>query len=413
MRVFPLLTAALVLTTLYLMVMERPMLMSFAGAETAVAAPENGPAAAAGPADPDEPAISVVVQRFEEREIEAAVVLRGRTEAARRVEVRAETQGVVISEPRPRGSAVAEGEVLCELGAGTRAASLAEAEARLAEAEINFTAATRLSEGGFAAQTRVASAEAAMRSAQAGVASAQAEMDRLTITAPFDGVLEADSAERGTLLSPGAACATVIRLDPMRLVGFAAEAQIDRLETGALAGGRLPGGREVIGRVSFLARSADASTRTFRVEVTVPNEDGRIREGQSVDILVQAATERGHLVPASALTLDDGGRLGMRLVDDDSVTRFAPVSLLRDSAEGFWVSGLPAVADVVVVGQEFVNDGVRVRAVRREAGNDTDNGAATDAGADTDAGPEADAGVADPPAETPALAAPPEAGGAD
>jgi len=370
MRFMPLLTAALVLVTLYMLVMERPALLALAGASPAgaqseaAATPTPGtPADAAGRA----PMPRVVVQRIEQRGIESGVILRGRTEAARRVEVRAETSGLVASEPRPRGSAIDQGDLLCELAPGTRLASLAEAEARLAEAEINFTAATRLSEGGFAAQTRVASAEAAVRGAQAAVQAATTELGRLELRAPFAGVLETDTAERGSLLSPGGLCATVIRLDPIRLVGFAAESQIDRLDIGAVAGGRLPGGREVLGRVSFVARSADPATRTFRVEVTVPNTDLSIREGMSVDILIQAASQQGHLVPASALTLDNGGRLGLRLVDEDAVTFFAPVSVLRDTAQGFWVAGLPVLADVVVVGQEFVTDGVRVEAVRRDA----------------------------------------------
>lgn len=373
MRVTPLLTACLVLATLYLLVMERPLLMSLAGAP---AAAQSGEAAAPEPvaAEPVAAvaaapgALRVVVQRSTEREIEQAVVLRGRTEAARRVEVRAETSGLVISDPRPRGSAVAEGDVLCELDPGTRRASLAEAEARLAEAEINFTAASRLSEDGFAARSRVAAAQAAVRAAQAAVEAAQAELDRLTIRAPFAGTLEADTAERGSLLTPGALCGVVILLDPIRLVGYVSEAQIDQLVLGAPAGGRLASGREVAGRVTFLARSADPATRTFRVEVTVANPDLTIREGLSADILIRAASRRGHLVPASALTLDEDGRLGLRLVDADNITRFAPVEVLRDTAQGFWVTGLPETVDIVVVGQEFVGDGVRVDAVRRASG---------------------------------------------
>ena len=47
-------------------------------------------------------------------------------------------------------------------------AKLNEANSRLEEAKINFNAATKLSQGGYASETRVASAEAAMRSAEAG-----------------------------------------------------------------------------------------------------------------------------------------------------------------------------------------------------------------------------------------------------
>lgn len=360
MRLVPLITAMLVLVSLYMLVMERDALLAFAGAAPTEEVQE-------APVD-EEPPLRVVVQRIDEREIESAVVLRGRTAAARVVEARAETSGLVVSQPLARGSVVSAGDLLCELAPGTRAASLAEAEARLAEAEINYNAATRLSEDGFAAQTRVAAVDAARRAAMAGVEIARAELERLSIRAPFDGLLEDDTAELGTLLSPGGLCATLIRLDPIILVGYASEMQIDRLALGALAGARLSNDTEVMGRVSFLARSADPATRTFRVEVTVPNPDQTIREGMSADILIAASATRGHLVPGSAMTLDDQGRLGLRLVDDENRTFFAPVTVLRDSPQGFWVSGLPDPADVVVVGQEYATDGITVQVHRRSAG---------------------------------------------
>ena len=40
--------------------------------------------------------------------------------------------------------------------------------------------------------------------------------------------------------------------------------------------------------------------------------------------------------------------------------RFVPVTMIRDTVKGVWVAGLPREADVIVVGQEFVTDGVIV-----------------------------------------------------
>lgn len=380
MRVVPLVTASLVLAVLYLVVMEREMLLGWAGVEPGSGAAVSA-AAAATPADGPPLPFAVVVDRFEERDLDSAVILRGRTEASRSVEVRAETAGLVISAPRPRGSRVEAGDLLCELDPGTRSASLAEAEARLsgalaglAEAEINRNTALRLAEGGFRAQNSTAAADAAVESARAGVegaragvAAARAELARLQIAAPFAGLLESDSAETGSLMQAGGLCATVFQLDPMLVVGFAAESQIDRLAPGAMAGARLSNGLDVQGRVSFLARSADPATRTFRVEVTVPNPDLTLREGLSADLLIAASATRGHLVPGSALTINDSGELGLRLVDESSRTRFQPVTVLRDAPQGFWVRGLPPVAQVIVVGQEYVTDGIEVRAVPRDS----------------------------------------------
>ena len=71
------------------------------------------------------------------------------------------------------------------------------------------------------------------------------------------------------------------------------------------------------------------------------------------------------LLPQSALTLDDDGRLGVRTVSDGRAA-FVPVSVVRDTTDGVWVSGLDATAEIIVVGQEYVTDGVPVAPTLRE-----------------------------------------------
>ena len=297
------------------------------------------------------------------------MIVRGRTEAARQVDVRSETSGLVISDPLRKGNFATAGQVLCQLDPGTRPAGLAEANgrladanARLADAEINLNAASRLSEGGFAAAE---SARAGVQSAEAAVAAAEKELDRLKIAAPFAGLLETDAAETGSLLQPGSLCATIIQLDPMKLVGFVPEADVNRVNLGSPAGARLATGREVLGKVTFISRSADQTTRTFRVEVEVDNSDRSIRDGQTAEIFIASDGESAHKIPASALTLNDQGRMGVRVVENDRAS-FVPVSIVRDTVEGMWVSGLEQDADVIVVGQEFVTDGVPVAVTFRE-----------------------------------------------
>ncbi|MCC5966987.1 MAG: efflux RND transporter periplasmic adaptor subunit [Natronohydrobacter sp.] len=353
MRIFPLVTALTVTATLYAVVMEREALLGFAG----VLVDE----AAAAESEPEDAArVRVVVTRSAAQPVANAVVLRGRTEAMRQVEIRSETSGLIISDPIRRGASVSAGDPLCELAPGVRKAALDEARARLTEAEINYRAAAGLSESGFASEVRLANARAALQAAQAGVDRAVEEMARLVMHAPFDGLLETDTAELGSLLQPGALCATLIQMDPIKLVGFATEAQIDNITMGAPAGARLASGREVMGTVSFIARSADPQTRTFRVDVTIPNPDGRVRDGQSADILIQGQEQQGHLLPGSALTLNDRGELGLRVVDDEGLVSFETARILRDTADGVWMGGLPDQINAITLGQEFTREGARV-----------------------------------------------------
>ena len=427
MRVFSILTAALVVAILYIVIFERDRAMEFAGFSatdpsegTTAQAPDLADTAASS--DNPDARISVVVARSTAQEISGVVLVRGRTEAARQVDVRAETSGKVISEPFRKGSVVQTGQLLCQLDPGTREVSLAEARARLpealaripeaqsrlpeamgrlaeararlSEAEIGLTGAQKLFEDGFASETRVASAQAAFESAQAavqsaeagiagaksgveaaqagiqsaeaGIAAAEKEIERLAITAPFGGFLESDTAETGSLLQPGALCGTIIQLDPVKLVGFVPEVEVGRIATGSRAGARLATGTEVLGAVTFLSRAADPTTRTFRVEVEIPNTDGAIRDGQTVEIGIEAAGQRAHLLPLSSLTLDDDGNPGMRVIEQGDIVGFRPVTVLRDSVDGIWVAGLPEQVDVIVVGQEYVTSGVPVKVAYQE-----------------------------------------------
>lgn len=376
MRPLSVLTALIVAAALYGVVFERDRLLAWSGREVAAEAATELQAAdgEAGGAQAGEarsaappPGVRVVAVDSTAERIDNAITVRGQTLANRQVEVRAEVAGLVINAPLRAGARVEAGDVLCEIDPSTRPAQLAEAEARLSEAQINDRAAERLAEGGFGSETRRAEARAALQAAEAAVELARAEIDRLTLRAPFAGYLEEDAAELGSFLQPGATCATILQLDPIKLMTYIPETAIGAVSEGATATARLTGGREVDGTVTFISRSADPDTRTFRIEVTVDNADGAIRDGQTASITLSSEGVAAHFVPASALTLDDEGEMGLRLVGDDGRATFAPVEIVRDTTDGVWVSGPPAEARIIVVGQEFVTEGSPVAPTMRSA----------------------------------------------
>lgn len=314
----------------------------------------------AGVAAAQEKAISVVAFESTARNFADTLTLRGRTEAVREVEVRSEIAGLIVSEPLRKGAVVAAGDVLCQLNEGDRAAELAEAQAYFQEAELNAEAADKLLEKGYTAETTAKTRAAALQAARARVLRAEIDIRRLTIRAPFGGILETDTAELGALLQNGSVCASLIALDPIKLVAFAPERSVDQIEVGAEISARLITGREVTGVISFVARSADRDTRTYLVEAETPNADLSIRDGMTAEIEVSLAPRAAHILPQNALTLNGEGVLGVRTVDEDGIARFNPVEILKDRTLGAWVAGLPDAATVIVVGQEFVTDGQNV-----------------------------------------------------
>lgn len=360
MRITPFLTAALVCAFTYMLILERDALLAFAGVEAETVQEET-----VIERIEDKPPVSVLVMKSTAKPVERGIVLRGQTEAFRLLDVKAETSGQVISSPLRAGTMVGEGELLCKLDAGTKRASLAEAKARLAEAEANNNASASLVQKGYASATTAISRVAQLEAAQAGVDRAEKEMEHLDIHAPFSGILETDTGEFGAFMQTGMTCARILELNPIKLVGYATEQQVQRIAIGGTAGARLISGDTVVGQLTFISRSADPQTRTFKVEITVPNEKLAIRDGSTAEIFIALSGETGHLLPQSAMTLNDEGIIGVRTVQNGSA-QFVPITIVNETAEGVWVTGLEDTTEVIVVGQEYVVTGRRVTVTYQE-----------------------------------------------
>ena len=320
---------------------------------------DSAPAAAAktGPAGP--PSVQVRLSPETSRNIE--VVLRGRTEAARTVVVRSETAGVVAAAPATEGSFVARGQILCRLAVDARQASLDQSRAALKSRQLQREAAAQLAEKGFRSPTQVLESQANLDAAQAGVRQSEIALGQVNIRAPFSGVFDRRDAEIGTYLAPGQACGTMIELNPLLVVGDAPETEAGKLRVGATAQARLVSGQMLSGRVRYVAREADAQTRTYRVEIAVQNPGNSVRSGLSSDLRVGAGSGVAHKVPVSSLVLDSSGRQGVRYIVGADRVAFAPVTVLEETSDGMWVSGLKGSVQVITVGQSYVADGQKVR----------------------------------------------------
>jgi multidrug efflux system membrane fusion protein len=295
------------------------------------------------------------------------IVLRGRTEADRVVEVRAETTGRVVDIPVEEGALVHKGDLIAVLDGADRAARLAEAKALLQQRKAESEASKRLAAKGFAPKLNLTELAANEALAQAQVTGMEVEISHLSIEAPIEGVLDERNAEIGHYLQVADPVATIIDLDPIVLVGYATERDVGQLEIGGPARARLLDGREVVGALRFIAARAEKETRTFRVEVEVPNADYGIRDGLSAELVLPVDDVPAHRVSPAVLTLGPNGEVGVKLVDDSDTVRFTPVDILREDTSGLWITGLAQSARLIVVGQDFVMDGQVVRPVEAAA----------------------------------------------
>lgn len=310
--------------------------------------------------------VSVQVMTSKAEAQPRTLVLRGRTEADRVVQVLAETSGRVVETKVEEGALVHEHDLIAVLDGSDRAARLAEAKALLLQRKAESEASKRLAEKGFAPKLNLAELAANEALAQAQVKTMEVEVSHLTIESPIEGVLDEREAEVGRYLQIADPVATIIDLDPIVLVGYATERDVSQLEIGGPARARLLDGREVVGALRFIAARAETETRTFRIEVEVPNADYEIRDGLSAELVVPVEDVPAHRVSPAVLTLGPNGDVGVKLVDETDTVRFAPVQILREDVNGLWITGLAPTARLIVVGQDFVIEGQLVRPVDAE-----------------------------------------------
>jgi multidrug efflux system membrane fusion protein len=295
------------------------------------------------------------------------VVLRGRIEASRWVDVKAETTGRVVGVPVRKGAKIRANDVIVELSLENREPRLAEAKALVQQREMEHSAAVQLNERGFRPPTKVAETAALLESARARQSEIEIDIRNTKIRAPFNGVVELRPVEVGEIVNRNTVVARLIDQDPFLVVGQIAERDVAHVKVGDPGRARLASGDMVDGKVRYIATAADERTRTFRIEIEVPARAASFRDGITADIFLAADRQMAHRISPAILTLNDAGELGVRAVVAGDTVKFHPVQILDDTADGVWIAGLPERVDIIVVGQEFAREGGKVRAVTSSA----------------------------------------------
>jgi RND family efflux transporter MFP subunit len=276
--------------------------------------------------------IDVTAQPVIERSITRTLRVTGSLTADEQAEVSAETSGRIIKTPVERGSHVGQGALLVQIAADQTAAQVEEAQANadriragLALGEndaldvervpnvANAKAELTLAEADFARfrslldqrivsqaefdqqRTRVEAArqryEAQRNTAQQdfrslGAARARVTMARkslgdTTVRAPFAGVVVERKVSVGDYVSPGTQVATVVRINPLRVLLTVPEQSVGLVKVGqpvSLQVDTYPN-RAFTGTVRFVSPSLRADQRALTVEALVPNPSGELKPG--------------------------------------------------------------------------------------------------------------------------------------
>jgi len=310
--------------------------------------------------------LTVEVTLSRGQSVERRIVAQGQVRPERSATLRAQTAGQVESVSAEAGQAVRAGDVLVRLSLDDRPARLREARALLQQRQREYEAARRLGATGLQSQVRQDEAAAALESARATVERIELDIDRTGIRAPFDGIVDERLVDVGDYAGLESPVVTLVDNDPLTAVAFLSQHHFDAVRAGAEARVTLVSGEVRSGHVNAVAPRADEASRTFRIEVDVPNPGG-VPANTSAEIDIPIETVTAHRISPALLALDGDGVLGVKTVGGDGRVAFVPVEIVRSDARGLWVTGLPERARVITAGGGFVTPGEAVDSVESAA----------------------------------------------
>jgi len=306
---------------------------------------------------------TVLVRKQTAEPVTRFVVLNGRTAPARVVELNAETQGRVEQIGAARGDQVKVGTMIVRLDGRDRQSRLDEARATVTQRELEYEARQALKQESYISDSQLAEGLAQLEAARAELKRAELDLTNMIIRAPFDGALHDRIVEIGDYLTAGDPVATFVENQTLIVTGGVSENDIGAIETGMKGQATLVTGQEVTGAVRYVAPVAEDTTRTFTVELEVPNPDGKLPAGVTAEMRLPVETVNAHKISPALLTLDDQGNLGIKTVDASGTVIFNHADISTSSSDGVWILGLPEQASIIVQGQGFVKPGEFVDAV--------------------------------------------------
>ena len=332
--------------------------------------------------------------------------------------ISAEIGGTITKVPVREGSAVEKGDVLVVIDTDTLPSRIAAAKAEIAAAEAALTTAKTLAGGtyeeeraaamanlevatqrleigkklvaknfsapvdlaqlkanfetarmtlaridlekNYRAQLDISQNEARFAGAKSSLVVLENQLAKSLIKAPISGWLETVNVDEGEQMTAGAVAATILNMDELSIIVAVPQTNIAQVDIGKPVSIDVAGIGRRMGKVSRIASISTSTTRTFDVEITVPNPDRMLRAGMTVEADIDVGYQPAFGMSPAHLSVASDGSLTAK-IDDAGVVRVKPVELVRSGVEQVFVSGLANGDRLLTFGQAFVEAGDPVR----------------------------------------------------
>jgi membrane fusion protein (multidrug efflux system) len=300
------------------------------------------------------------------------VTVTGTVQADRDVVVASEESGVIRAVHAEKGARLAAGQPIAQIEDAVLRAQFEQAQAEARLAAETWARQRRLwEEDSIGSELAYLQAKYRAETAAASARALEARLARTTIRAPIAGTLEDRTVEVGSTVLAGSAVARIVDADPVKVAAGIPERFAGEIRPGAEARVQFDpvGGREYTGRLRFVGAAVDEASRTFPIEVAIPNPGGVLKPGMVARVRTpRRQVGQALLVPRDAvLRSADGYIVYVVVPSGERETVEARSVVMGGGAEGRVAieAGLEPGDRVVVVGQQQLAAGDFVQVTAR------------------------------------------------
>jgi membrane fusion protein (multidrug efflux system) len=278
----------------------------------------------------------------------------------------AEVSGKIVEKKVSEGRRVQKGDILARIDERDYKNALASSRASYQVAKATQKRLESLYKEKVGTQSQLDDIIARVRTSQAAMDNAALALERCTIRAPFDGVVNRFHIEAGQYLAIGDPVAEVLQIDRVKIEVGIPESDVDKVrrlkhftvKIDALGGRRFQGTRH------YLYKNSDNFARLYNLEIAVDNPSGEILPDMFTRVeIVKTEVTNGLGVPLYTLINRRG--IDALYVVTDGVARLTPVETgIQDGWQVEISKGLKPGDQVVVVGQRQIDDGEAVNVTR-------------------------------------------------
>ncbi|OOV87101.1 efflux RND transporter periplasmic adaptor subunit [Oceanospirillum linum] len=315
------------------------------------------------------PPMPVEAQVVQAETLERTVEVVGSLSADESVVISPEVAGRVAKILFREGQMVKAGMPLIKLDDSIPSAELKQAEASRGLSEVEYKRANQLVSSNAGSVNTRDSALAKLRIDQAGVALAKERLGKMTLNAPFDGLVGLREVSVGEYVTPGQSLVSLVSVNPLRIEFRVPEVYLTGLAVGqsvAVSIDAIPG-EQFKGTVFAVSPEVDVNGRSVKVVASLPNDSGKLRPGLFARVNLNLETIEDALLLQEEALVPQGNVQLVYVLEEGKVAIRPVVTGIRERGRVQVLQGVKAGDIVVTAGQMKLRPGAAAMPVNLQS----------------------------------------------